>query len=90
MMLEIAKAETVFKGAASSKRLRILSLISDRASLSIAEITEILKIDFRNTSQHIAKLERAGLLLKKHDGNFVRLALSHRGKSILEFYRILE
>jgi DNA-binding transcriptional ArsR family regulator len=89
-MNDSKKAERIFKGVASKNRLEILVLLQKEAELSVLDIAEKLKLDFKNAAQHVSKLEIAGLVMKRHDGNFVRMALTNRGKSILEFYRILE
>ncbi|HEY9584536.1 MAG TPA: MarR family transcriptional regulator [Candidatus Paceibacterota bacterium] len=89
-MNDLKKAEKIFKGVAHKNRLAVLLLLKNRPELSVIEISEVLKIELKNTAQHVAKLEASGLVMKRHDGNFVRLALTRRGKSILEFYRILE
>ena len=89
-MNDAKKGERIFKGVAHKYRLQILDLLKREPELSVIEISDALKAGFKNTSQHIAKMEMAGLLMKRHDGNFVKLKLTDRGKSILQFYRILE
>ena len=89
-MNDIKKGERVFKGVAHKYRLQVLGLLKRKSEMSVIEISEILKTGLKNISQHVAKMETAGLLMKRHDGNFVRLKLTGRGKSILQFYRILE
>ena len=55
------------------------------------ELERIVKgFDFKNVSAHITKMAIAGLVIKKSEGNIVRHRLSRRGKSILQFVRIIE
>ncbi len=89
-MHDSKKLERIFKGVANKNRIEILNLLKKEPELSIIGIAEKLKMDLKNTAQHVSKLEIAGLIMKRHDGNFVHIALTNRGKSILEFYRILE
>ena len=58
--------------------------------LSVQEISDKLKTEFKNISAHITKMAIAGLLMKRNEGNIVRHKLTNRGKSILKFVRIVE
>ena len=82
--------ERIFKGVASHRRIEVITLLKNSPELSVEEIAEKLKIEIKNASQHLQKLAVAGLVMKRHEGNRVRHALTLRGKSILEFARILE
>jgi len=89
-MNDVRKGERIFKGVAHQYRLQILSLLRGEPELSVIEISEALKTGLKNISQHVAKMETAGLLMKRREGNFVKMKLTSRGKSILQFYRIME
>ena len=89
-MNDTKKGERIFKAVAHKYRIEILRMLKREPELSIVEISEKLKADLKNISQHVLKMEVAGLLIKRRDSNFARLKLTNRGKSILEFYRILE
>jgi len=67
-----------------------MDLLERKPELSVFEIAEELKINFKTASEHIRRLAIAGLVLKRYEGNFVRHCLSPIGKSILKFLRILE
>jgi len=82
--------ERIVKGFSNHRRIEILDLLNKDSELSLIEISEILKINFKTASEHIRRLAIAGLVLKRNDGNSVRHALSSRGKSILKFLRTLE
>lgn len=78
------------KGAANHRRLQILDLLRKKPELSVDEIADALKINFKTASEHIRRLAIAGLVMKRNEGNFVRHKLTLRGQTILKFLRILE
>jgi DNA-binding MarR family transcriptional regulator len=82
--------ERIIKGFANHRRIEILELLKKQPELSVAEISDRLKINFKNASGHIQKMAVAGLIIKRYDANNVRHKLTLRGKTILEFCRILE
>ena len=82
--------ETITKGIASHRRLEILDLLHRNPELSVDEISTAITTNFNNTSGHINRLMIAGLVMKRHEGNFVRHKLTGRGQTILKFLRILE
>jgi DNA-binding transcriptional ArsR family regulator len=87
---DIKRMERILKGAANSWRIRILFMLKAEPDLSLIEVSDKLKINFKNVSEHIRKLAIAGLVTKKYDGIFVRHKLTKRGDDILTFYRMLE
>ena len=82
--------ERITKGVANHRRLEIMDLLQRKPELSVEEVADILKINFKTASEHIRRLAIAGLLIKRYEGNFVRQKLTSRGQSILKFLRILE
>ncbi|MEX2028879.1 MAG: winged helix-turn-helix domain-containing protein [Candidatus Paceibacterota bacterium] len=82
--------ERIVKGFANHRRLQILKLLGKEPELSVQEISDNLKSDFKNISAHITKMAIAGLLMKRSEGNMIRHKLTRRGKSILQFVRIIE
>lgn len=82
--------ETITKGVASHRRLEILDVLHKKPELSVAEISEEIKTNFNNASGHINRMAIAGLVMKRHDSNFVRHKLTDRGVAILKFLRALE
>lgn len=78
------------KGVANHRRIEIAFLLWERPELSVMEIAETLRINFKTASEHIRRLALAGIVMKRHDGNAVRQALTPFGKSILKFLRTLE
>jgi len=82
--------ERIVKGFANHRRIEIMKLLQKFPESSVAEISEDLNINFKTASDHIRRLAIAGIVLKRYEGNCVRHKLTNRGKSILEFLRILE
>ncbi|MDR3519803.1 MAG: winged helix-turn-helix domain-containing protein [Candidatus Pacebacteria bacterium] len=88
--LEYKKLERIIKGFANHRRLQILELLYNEPELSVQEISEKLKSEFKNISAHISKMAIAGLLVKRSDSKSIRHKLTKRGIIILKFVRILE
>ncbi|MEK7567303.1 MAG: winged helix-turn-helix domain-containing protein [Patescibacteria group bacterium] len=84
------KTEVITKGLASHRRLYIVEMLFKKPEMSVEEIAKVAKISHKNASGHINKLTSSGLIMKRHDGNFVRHKLTKRGETILKFLRILE
>ena len=82
--------ERIVKGFANHRRIEMLVLLARTPELSLAEVTEALRINFKTASEHLRRLVQAGLVMKRNEGNFVRHALTPLGKTILKFLRILE
>jgi DNA-binding transcriptional ArsR family regulator len=82
--------ERIVRGFANHRRIEILELLAKQPELSVVEISEKLKINFKTGSEHIRRLAIAGLVIKRSAGNFVRHKLSDRGEGILKFLRTLE
>jgi len=86
----IKRAERVFKGGANKNRLRILDFIKNANETSVWVISQSLNLDFRNTSQHLARLEKAGLIEKHQVGRSVYHELTPYGEKILDFIENLK
>ena len=82
--------ERIVKGFANHRRLQILELLYKEPELSVGEVAQKIKSDMKNVSAHINKMAIAGLVMKRNDVNLVRHRLTNRGKSILQFVRIIE
>jgi DNA-binding transcriptional ArsR family regulator len=88
--IDYSKTERIVKAFASRRRLQILELLEAQPELSVFEISEAIKSEAKNVSAHIGKMAVGGLLMKRYEGNNVRHKLTQRGKSILQFVRIVE
>lgn len=82
--------ERIIKGVANHRRIEILELLRATPELSLADISKVLKINFRTASDHIKKMATAGFILKRSDGASVRHKITNRGLAILKFLRALE
>lgn len=82
--------ERIVKGFANHRRIEILVLLEKTPELSLIEISDELKINFKTGSEHIRRLAIAGLVMKRNAGASVRHALTVEGKLILKFLRTLE
>jgi len=75
--------ERHFKGIANHRRLDILFLVENSEGLTLIEIAEKLKCNFKTVSGHTQKLVQAGLLDKEYRGREVEHSLSPYGKRLL-------
>ncbi len=82
--------EKIVKGFANHRRIEILELLKMEPELSVIDIAQKLKINFKTASEHIRRLAISGLVLKRSDGNSVRHKLTNRALNILKFLRMLE
>lgn len=80
----IKRAERVFKGGANKNRLRILDCIARDNETSVWMISQKLDMDFRNTSQHLQRLEKAGLVEKHNVGRSTYHDLTPYGEKVLK------
>lgn len=89
-MKKFRQLERVVKGFANHRRIEIMALLEKTPELSVSEIAETLRINFKTASEHVRRLAIAGLVLKRNEANAVRHALTAPAKSILKFLRTLE
>lgn len=82
--------ERIVKGFANHRRIQIIELLKKEPELSVADISEKLRINFKTASAHIQRLAIAGLMMKRYQGKNVRHKLTSRAEDILKFLRILE
>ena len=52
----------IFKALGNINRLKIISLLSDRAAMTVSDISHELEISFRGTSQHLILLHGLDIL----------------------------
>jgi DNA-binding transcriptional ArsR family regulator len=70
--------ERVVRGFSNHRRIEILELLDKEPELSVFEIADRLKINYKTASEHIRRLVIAGLVLKRNDDKGVRHALTPR------------
>ena len=90
MSNEFKKYERILKGAANHRRIEMLYLLKREPELSLAEITDSLKINLKTASEHLRRLTASGLIMKRYDSSFVRHKVSAIGETVLTFLRMLE
>lgn len=83
----VRRIERIFKGVANHNRVRILDFIACENETSLWQISQGLDIEFRNVSQHTAKLEKAGLIEKQYIGRTVMHFLTPYGHQIYKFLK---
>jgi DNA-binding transcriptional ArsR family regulator len=89
-MKKFRQLERVVKGFANHRRIEIMNLLDKSPELSVMEIADALRINFKTASEHIRRLAIAGLVMKRNEGSNVRHALTVPAKNILKFLRTLE
>jgi DNA-binding MarR family transcriptional regulator len=77
--------ERHFKGVANHRRIDILLLVSKNPGITVDEISEKLKSNFKTVSEHTRRLVQAGLLNKRYVGRSVVHTLSPYGKKFVNF-----
>ena len=82
--------ERVIRGFSNHRRIEIMTLLAKTPELSVFEIADTLKINFKTAADHIRRLAIAGLVLKRNEGTAVRHKLTRTAQSILVFLRTLE
>lgn len=89
-MQKVRTLERWMRAAGNHRRIEMLDLLDNSPELSVSEIAEKLKINFKTASEHIRRLTIAGFVMKKSQGKSIRHKLTSRGISILAFLRTLE
>ena len=82
--------EGIVRGFSNHRRIEILELLSKKPELSVLDISEELKINYKTASDHVRRLSYAGLLMKRNSLSEVKHKLTPRGISVLVFCRTLE
>ena len=90
MQKNFRSLERLVRGFSNHRRIEIMLLLKATPELSVHEIAEELRINFKTASEHIRRLAIAGLVLKRNEGTTVRHALTKRAENVLKFLRILE
>jgi predicted ArsR family transcriptional regulator len=88
--METRKLEKIARGFSNHRRIEILALIDRKPNLSVIDISQQLRVNFKTISEHIRRLAHAGLVTKKNMGAAVEHTISPLGRHILKFLRTLE
>jgi len=84
------KLEKTVRGFSNHRRIQILELLYRHPGLSLLDIADRLKINFKTTGSHMQRLVHAGIVNKENDGALTQHTLTKLGKSILLFLRTTE
>ncbi len=68
--------ERIVKGVANHRRIEILEILGKKPEMSVAEVADKLKLNFKTASEHIRRLAISGLLMKRSDGHNIRHKLT--------------
>ncbi len=82
--------ERIARGFSNHRRIEILQLLADRPELSVSELSDRLRINYKTSADHIRRLAIAGLVMKRSDSHSIRHKLTSRGSQVLKFLRTLE
>lgn len=83
----VRRIERVFKGAANHNRVKILDFIATQNETTLWQISQGLRLKFRNVSQHTERLVKAGLIKKQYAGRQVLHFLTPYGQKVYEFMK---
>lgn len=72
---QLSHATGVLKATAHPARLRILGMLR-LGGLCVCQITAVLGLAVSTASAHLAELKRAGLVVERKDGRWVRYTLA--------------
>ena len=89
-MLSTTQLERRVKGFSSHRRIQIMLLLDSEPGISLLDIAEKTKTNFKTSAEHTRRLRLAGMITKKYRGNMIAHKLSSRGQTVLRFLRTLE
>jgi len=81
--------ERIVKGFSNHRRIEILELLKKKPEMSLANISEVLNVNFRTASDHIRKLAIAGFVIKRSEGLVVHHKITNKGLAVLNFLKTL-
>ncbi len=82
--------ERHIKGVANHRRIDILFTIAKNEGITVHEIADTLKCNFKTISEHTRRLAQAGLVDKKYQSQSVTHSLSPYGKVLHKFLTVFQ
>lgn len=82
--------ERYYKGVANHRRIEILMLLGKSKGLTLIEIAETLKCNFKTIGEHTRRLHAAGLIQKEYLSNYVIHTLSPYGEKMLKSFDLFD
>lgn len=80
----------ILKGGANHRRIDVLFLLDKQGKLTLDEIVEALKANYKTIAVHVGRLHKSGLVTKRYKASSVEHELTPRAHLVLNFLRILE
>jgi ArsR family transcriptional regulator len=65
----------IIKLLSDENRFNIFMKLLDYGGLCVCEIEELLRIKQANTSKHLSKFKKMGILTSKREGNLIRYSI---------------
>lgn len=75
--VDFSEYETKFKALADQKRLQIMYELTQRGSLCVCDLSEIVEMPQSKLSYHLKILLDAGLILRENKGTWSYYELNH-------------
>lgn len=85
MLKDSDKLAKVVQGFANRNRVAILLMLSRTSGLNVGSLGDVLGISFRSASEHSQRLEAAGLVVKKRNGQQIEHSLTRTGRRAVRF-----
>ena len=82
--------ERYYKGVSNHHRIEILMLLQKTSGLTLTEIADTLKCNFKTMSEHTKRLHAAGLIQKEYRGNYVMHYLSPYGEKMVKSFSLFD
>ncbi|MFH0835273.1 MAG: winged helix-turn-helix domain-containing protein [Candidatus Micrarchaeota archaeon] len=82
-MADVILDRESFKALSSETRVAILKKLMERR-MTASEIAKDLKITAQATSEHLRKMEKAGMVVPEKRSKWVYFALTEKGRAVLE------
>lgn len=82
--------ERYYKGVANHHRIAIIIMLHESKGMTLIEIAEELKGNFKTISEHTKRLHQAGLIAKEYRGNFVIHTLSPYGEIMYKTFKLFD
>jgi DNA-binding transcriptional ArsR family regulator len=82
--------ERIVRGFSNHRRIEILALLRKSPKLSVQQVSEEVRADYRTIADHLRRLALAGLVAKRNQGPSVQHTLTDRGSRVLNFLSSLD
>jgi len=84
------RLQTIVKGFANHYRIDLLKLINVRPGITVEDMSQSMKANYKTISVHVRQLHSAGLVRKKYMRSSVHHRITKRGFMVLKFLGKLE